>query len=47
MLSVLAAVFAALLVYWLGGMLLPDEPIIVFGAAFLFGLFCNDAFSGD
>jgi hypothetical protein len=38
MLSVLAAIFAALLVYWLGGMLLPDEPIIVFGAAFLLGL---------
>jgi hypothetical protein len=38
MLAVIAAIIAALLFYWFGWMLLPDEPIIVFGAAFLFGL---------
>ena len=37
MISSLAAVAATLLFYWLGWILLPDEPIIVFGAAIFLG----------
>jgi len=37
MISFLAAVAATLLFYWLGRILLPDEPIIVIGAALLLG----------
>lgn len=37
MLSMSAAVVATLLFLWLGQMLLPDEPIIVFGGALILG----------
>jgi hypothetical protein len=37
MISLFAAVAATLLFYWLGRILLPDEPIIVFGAALFLG----------
>ena len=37
MVSSIAAVTATLIFLWLGWMLLPEEPIIVFGAAMLLG----------
>jgi len=37
MISFFAAVTATLLFYWLGRILLPDEPIIVFGGALFLG----------
>jgi hypothetical protein len=37
MISFLAAVAATLLFYWLGQIILPDEPIIVIGAALFLG----------
>jgi hypothetical protein len=39
MLSLFAAVVATLLFFWLGQILLPDEPIIVFGGALALGFF--------
>jgi hypothetical protein len=39
MLSLFAAVVATLLFFWLGQILLPDEPIIVFGGALVLGFF--------
>ena len=38
MISSLSAVTVTLIFYWLGWMLLPEEPIIVFGAAMFLGL---------
>jgi hypothetical protein len=38
MISSFAAVTVTLIFFWLGWMLLPEEPIIVFGAAMLLGL---------
>jgi hypothetical protein len=37
MLSLLGAVSAALLIYWLGRIILPDDPIIVVGCALFLG----------
>jgi len=37
MISFFAAVAAALLFYWLGQIILPDEPIIVTGGALILG----------
>ena len=37
MLSVFAAMIAAILLFWLGRILMPDEPIIVAGGALVSG----------